>query len=88
MNASEKKRRAAGIVENYYPKKQAAAIKLLEEGLSIGDEVLIEGNTTYLKQQVRSLIKKGVNLQRAEKGDEVGLAVDNIVRKNDRIFII
>lgn len=88
MNISEKKRRAAGIVENYYPKQQAAAIKLLEEGLSIGDEILIEGNTTYLKQQVRSLIKKGVNLQRAEKGGEVGLAVDSIVRKNDRIFII
>lgn len=88
MNASEKKRRAAGIVENYYPKQQAAAIRLLEEGLAVGDEILIEGNTTYLKQQVRSLIKKGMLLQTAEKGDEVGLAVDRAVRKNDRIFII
>ncbi|KKG08786.1 peptidase U32 family protein [Methanosarcina sp. 2.H.A.1B.4] len=88
MNASEKKRRAAGVVENYYPKQQAAAIRLLEEGLAIGDEILIEGSTTYLKQQVRSLIKKGMLLQTAEKGDEVGLAVDKAVRKNDRIFII
>jgi U32 family peptidase len=88
MNASEKKRRAAGIVENYYPKQQAAAIRLLEEELSIGDEILIEGNTTYLKQQVRSLMRKGMSIQRAEKGDEIGLAVDGAVRKNDRIFII
>lgn len=88
MNASEKKRRAVGIVENYYPKQHAAAIRLLEEGLSIGDEILIEGNTTYLKQQVSSLMKKGINLQTAEKGDEVGLAVDRVVRKNDRVFII
>jgi len=88
MNASEKKRRAAGVVENYYPKQQAAAIRLLEEGLAIGDEILIEGSTTYLKQQVRSLIKKGMLLQTAEKGDEVGLAVDGPVRKNDRIFIV
>lgn len=88
MNASEKKRRAAGVVENYYPKQQAAAIKLLEEGLKIGDEILIEGSTTYLKQQVYSLMKKGVNLQKAEKGDEVGLAVNSAVRKNDRIFIL
>ncbi|TFH03958.1 MAG: U32 family peptidase, partial [Methanosarcina sp.] len=58
MNASEKKRRAVGVVENYYPKQQAAAIRLLEEGLAIGDEILIEGSTTYLKQQVHSLIKK------------------------------
>lgn len=88
MNASERKRRAAGVVENYYPKQQAAAIRLFEEGLAIGDEILIEGNTTYLKQQVRSLMKKGISLQKAEKGDEIGLAVDRVVRKNDRIFII
>jgi len=88
MNASEKKRRAAGVVENYYPKQQAAAVRLLEEGLAVGDEILVEGNTTYLKQQVRSLMKKGISLQKTEKGDEIGLAVDGEVRKNDRIFII
>jgi putative protease len=88
MNASEKKRRAVGVVENYYPNQQAAAIKLLEEGIAVGDEILIEGSTTYLKQQVCSLMKKGISLQKAEKGDEVGLAVDSTVRKNDRIFII
>ena len=88
MNASEKKRRAVGVVENYYPKQKAAAIRLLEEGLAIGDKILIEGSTTYIKQQVRSLIKEGVSLQKAEKGGEVGLAVDGAVRKNDRIFII
>jgi putative protease len=88
MNASEKKRRAVGVVENYYPKQQAAAIKLLEEGLAVGDEILIEGSTTYLKQQVCSLMKKGISLQKAEKGDEVGLAVYSTVRKNDRIFIV
>jgi putative protease len=88
MNASEKKRRAIGIVENYYPKQQAAAVRLLEEGLAIGDEILIEGNTTYLKQRVCSLMKKGMNLQTAGKGDVVGLAVNKAVRKNDRVFLI
>ncbi|MDI9394664.1 MAG: peptidase U32 family protein [Euryarchaeota archaeon] len=88
MNVSEKKRRAVGVVENYYPKQKAAAIRLLEGGIATGDEILIEGSTTYLKQQVRSLMKKGMSLQKAEKGDEVGLAVDSTVRKNDRIYII
>lgn len=88
MNASEKKRRVVGIVENYYPRQKAAAIKLLEGGLAVGDEILIEGNTTYLKQQVRSLMKEGITLQTAKKGDDIGLAVDTAVRKNDRIFII
>jgi len=88
MNASEKQRRAVGIIENYYTKPQAAAVRLLEEGISVGDEIVIEGNTTYLRQQVRSLKKNGESVERAEKGDTVGLAVEGTVRKNDRIFII
>jgi len=88
MNASEKQRRAVGIIENYYPKQQVAAVRLLEEGISVGDEILIEGNTTYLRQQVSSLKKKGDTVTKAEKGETVGLAVKEPVRKNDRIFIM
>lgn len=88
MNASENKRRAVGVIENYYPKQQAAAVRLLEGGITIGDKIIIEGSTTYLRQQVSSLKKQGKDLARAEKGDEVGLAVDGIVRKNDLIFIL
>ncbi len=88
MNASEKQRRAVGIIENYYPKQQAAAVRLLEERLAVGDEIIIEGSTTYLRQQVRSLRKQGEVLGRAEKGDLIGLAVDGAVRKNDRIFVL
>lgn len=62
MNVSEKQRRAVGIIENYYTKQQAAAVRILEEGISVGDEIVIEGNTTYLRQQVRSLMKKKVKL--------------------------
>ena len=76
MNASEKKRRAVGVIENYYPKQQAAAVRLLEEGIAIGDKIVIEGNKTYLRQQVSSMMKKGGRSSKAEKGDEVGLAVD------------
>jgi len=88
MNASEKQRRAVGIIENYYTKQQAAAVRLLEEGISVGDEIVIEGNTTYLRQQVHSLKKNGEPVDRAEKGDTIGLAVEGQVRKNDRVFMI
>lgn len=88
MNASENRRRAAGIVTNYYPKAGAAAVRLLEEGLAVGDEILIEGSTTYLRQQVRSMKKGGLPLDRAEKGDELGLCVEGKVRENDRIYIM
>ena len=50
--------------------------------------IVIEGSKTYLRQQVSSMKKGGKDLLRAEKGDEIGLIVDGMVRKNDRVFII
>ncbi len=88
MNASPVKREAVGIVTNYYSKRSAAAVKLLEQGLNIGDRIIIEGNTTCLEQDVRSIIHEGESVNNIEKGNEIGLAVKDTVRKNDRLFRI
>ena len=88
MNASPVKREAVGIVTNYYPKRSAAAVKLLEKGLDNGDRIIIEGNTTYLEQDVTSIVHDGKTVLSAERGNEIGLEVEDIVRKNDRVFRI
>lgn len=88
MNASPVKREAVGVVTNYYPKKAAAAVKLLEQGLETGDTIIIEGNTTYLEQEVDSILHEGEKVDSIERGNEIGLAVDDVVRKNDRVFRI
>ena len=31
----------------FYPKLKSMAERLLEEGIKIGDEIIIDGNTTY-----------------------------------------
>ncbi|MEA2004363.1 MAG: U32 family peptidase, partial [archaeon] len=86
MNASPVQRQAVGVVLNYYPKKGAAAVRLLEQGLTVGDRIIIEGATTYLEQEVESLIKAGKSIRVAESGQEVGLGVRDRVRENDRVF--
>lgn len=73
MNASKKQRRAVAVIDNYYPKQKAAAVRLLEAGLAVGDEIVIEGNTTYLRQRIRSLMKKGEALEELKK--EISLAL-------------
>ncbi|WP_319508380.1 peptidase U32 family protein [uncultured Methanolobus sp.] len=88
MNASPVKREAVGVVTNYYPKQSAAAIKLLEQGLSAGDIITIEGSTTYLEQQVSSIVHEGKKVNSIERGNEIGLEVEDVVRKNDRVFRI
>ncbi len=88
MNASPVKREAVGVVTNYYPKQSAAAIKLLEQGLNAGDSITIEGSTTYLEQQALSIVHEGKKVNSIERGNEIGLEVEDVVRKNDRVFRI
>ena len=86
MNASPVQRQAVGVVLNYYPKRCAAAVRLLEQGLTVGDRIIIEGSTTYLEQEVKSLVMAGKFISAAESGQEVGLGVRDRVRENDRVF--
>jgi len=88
MNVSPVKRHAVGVVTNYYSKQNAAAVRLLEQGLAVGDNIAIEGHTTYLEQEVTSLIVDGEAAKEAGRGQEVGLGVDEVVRENDRVFKI
>ena len=88
VNASPVRRQAVGVVLNYYPKQGAAAVKLLEQGLSVGDSIVIEGTTTYLEQIVESIIEEGAPVLVADKGQAVGLGVTGMVRENDRVYVI
>jgi putative protease len=86
MNVSPVQKQAVGIVVNYFPKKGAASIKLTEDGIGLGDRIVIEGSTTYIEQEVGSLVAEGESINVAEKGQDVGLAVDGVARKNDKVF--
>ncbi|MCD4810176.1 MAG: U32 family peptidase [Methanosarcinales archaeon] len=86
MNASSVRRQAVGVVQNYFLKQDAAAVRLLEGGLAVGDSIVIEGASTYLEQEVESLMIGRDPVQEAGKGQDVGLAVAARVRKNDRVF--
>lgn len=86
MNASATQKQSVGVINNYYGKKNAAAVTLRESSLAVGDRIVIEGSTTFLEQKVISMVKDNINVQNAAVGDEVGLAVEGKVRRNDRIF--
>ncbi|HIH87001.1 MAG TPA: U32 family peptidase, partial [Methanosarcinales archaeon] len=86
MNASSVRRQAVGEVQNYFIKPGAAAVRLLEGGLAVGDSIVIEGTSTYLEQEVESLMVGEDLVQEAGKGQEVGIRVKDRVRKNDKVF--
>ena len=75
-----------GVVTHYFPHVQAAVIKL-KKPLAVGDTILIKGTTTDFQQQVESIQIDRVPIQKAKKGDEIGLQVKERVREHDLVLI-
>ncbi len=75
-----------GIITHYFPKVEAAVIKMTKGFLSIGDTIFIKGHTTDFKQSVESLQLEHAPITTAEVNQEVGLKVSSRVRQNDVVY--
>ena len=83
-----KTRKQIGIITNYYPKNGVAAVRILTDKLSIGDEIIVEGKTTYIKQIVESINLNNKPTTTAKKGDIIGLKLSKKARKNDWVYFL
>ncbi len=77
-----------GEVTHYFPHVKAAAVKLLKDGLKVGDSVYIKGHTTDFKESVNSIQLDRVPIQEGRKGQEIGLSVKSRVRRGDSVYRI
>jgi len=76
-----------GEVVNYYSKVKAAEIRLWNP-LEVGDEIMVQGPTTgSVIQKVKSLQIMGKNIQKAKKGQNVGILVNDRLRPGDLVYI-
>jgi len=95
-NVSKYKKKEIGKVLSYFPEKKAAKILLTNGKLKLNDEIFIIGThtDTYLRQKINSIqIKQKKNLTETplaskNKRITVGIIVDKLVKKNDKIFKI
>ncbi len=76
-----------GKVIHYFDKIRVAAIKL-EKPLKIGDKVRFEGVTTSFEQEISSMQNNKEALEKAGKGDEVGVKVNERVRVGDIVWLV
>lgn len=79
------KAKIIGVVTHYFPQVQAAVIKL-QKPLAVGDRVSIKGSTTDFDQAVESIQIDRAPIQKAKKGDEIGLQVKDRVREHDLVL--
>ncbi|RLI46206.1 translation elongation factor-like protein [Candidatus Bathyarchaeota archaeon] len=81
---AELKWKLVGEVIHYYTKLKVAIIEL-SDNLKLGDRISIEGFTTDLMQTVDSMQIEHRNVEKAVKGDVIGVKVEGRCRKGDEV---
>ena len=76
-----------GRVSTYFSHVGVAAIKL-SDSLKVGDKIHVKGHTTDFELPVESMQIERDEVEKAKKGDHVGIKVSEKVRPNDRVFLI
>jgi len=74
-----------GEVTNYFSHVEVAAIKLTAV-LKVGDKVKFKGGETEFEQEIESMQIHGKEVEKAGKGDEIGVKVKEKVRKTYKVF--
>ncbi|MFH1776465.1 MAG: translation elongation factor-like protein [Candidatus Omnitrophota bacterium] len=74
-----------GVVEHYFGHIFVAAIKL-EKDLKVGDTIHIKGHTTDFTQPIESIQIEHNIVDKAGKGDDVGIKVKEHVRVHDLVY--
>ena len=83
----EGEKRLAGKVVNYLSKISVAIIEL-SGSLAVGDRISVEGATTNIQQTVESMQIQHQSVEKAGKGDSVGLKMVDRCRKGDIVYKI
>jgi putative protease len=71
-----------GVVSHYFGHLGVAAV-VLEGELAVGDTIHIKGHTTDFTQKVESIQLEHTTVERATKGEDVGIRVKEHAREHD-----
>ena len=75
-----------GEIVKFFSKPSVAAIKVMENSFSVGDELHYKGATTDFSQVVESMEVEKEKVSDAKPGDMVGIKVTERVRPGDGVF--
>ncbi len=76
-----------GKVTHYYDKAGVAIVELQAE-LKLGDRIRIERGDQTFEQKVTSLQKEYKSVEKAEKGDAVGIKVDQKAKEGSLVVLL
>lgn len=77
-----------GKVTHFFNKISVAVIEITEDELNVGDTIHIKGHTTDFNQIVNSMQIEHKPVEKAKKGESIGMKVDSVVHEKDQVFKI
>jgi translation initiation factor IF-2 len=75
-----------GTVTDYFRKVGVAGIKVTADEIKVGDTIHIVGHTTDLTHTIQSMQIQNEDVERATKGDDVGIKIPERARKHDTVY--
>ena len=77
-----------GKVTHYFTNIGVAVIEITNGKLKVGDTLRIKGATSDFEQSVDSMQVEHENVEKAKKGDAIGLKTKEHVREHDTVYKI
>lgn len=76
-----------GTITHFFDKLSVGIVKL-DEPLTKGSKIRIEGGTTNFEQTVNEMQLDREDIEEGKKGQEIGMKVDEKVREGDSVFLV
>lgn len=77
-----------GRIAHYFNKISVGIIEVTDGELKVGDTIHIKGHTSDFTQQVGSMQVEHAPVEKAKKGDAVGIKVDAHVHEHDQVYLV
>jgi putative protease len=75
-----------GVIQHYFDKIGVGAIEITEGELLVGDTIHIKGHTTDFTTTIDSMQIEHNTVEKAKKGDAIGIKLAERVRQHDKVF--
>ena len=82
------KEQLIGIVSNYFINISVVAFEIIDGELKIGDSIHLKGYSTDFSIKVESMQSENNAIDLAKKGDDIGIKVNQKVRRGDKVYLI
>lgn len=86
--AEEKKEELVGKITHYFGKIEVGIVEITKGSLGVGDKIHVKGATTDFEQDVKSMQIEHEEVEKAKKGDVIGLKAKDKVREGDEVYKI